>query len=402
MAAAAQTTIIKRVEDDGHDGHHGGAWKVAYADFMTAMMAFFLLLWILSSADEQKLRGIAEYFTDATEPGGLGVLDGASLGPPGTLSASNGAILARGSEIGEQDQSVTAKWEVRDVTPQVEPNVQNTGAAEGEGEFLASGGAPQMFEAEASRGETGLLAGAGMAPEDKDSSDTMFAKATNGDGTGGSSDADHTADQARFSQLQADLMQAMQDNPDLRPLKENVVFEETEKGLRIQVIDQEGKPMFKSGSAEMPDATRQLMAELGESLSQLPNQMVITGHTDAVPFTSRANYDNWDLSTDRANAMRRVLVGSGVDRQRLLSVTGKAYTDPLVPENPEDPSNRRITVFLQYADEPAPMEKEAQLSAEQPQQPASVPQPQPASLPVESDVTILDQRTMESLRSVLR
>ena len=403
MAGAAQTTIIKRVEDDGHDGHHGGAWKVAYADFMTAMMAFFLLLWILSSADEQKLRGIAEYFTDATEPGGLGVLDGASLGPPGTLSASNGAILARGSELGQEDQSVTAKWEVRDVTPQIEPNVQNTGSAEGDGEFLASGGAPQVFDAEVSRDQTGLLAGAGIASEEAESTDTMFAKATNGDGTGGTSDTDHTADQERFDQLQADLMQAMQDNPDLRPLKENVVFERTERGLRIQVIDQEGKPMFASGSAEMPEATRQLMQELGESLAELPNQMVITGHTDAVPFSSRANYDNWDLSTDRANAMRRVLVTSGVDRERLISVSGKAYTDPLVPEDPKDPSNRRITVFLQYADDPVPMEKEAQLPAPEPQQPAAtVPQLQPAAMPVESDVTILDQRTLESLRSVLR
>ena len=155
--------------------------------------------------------------------------------------------------------------------------------------------------------------------------------------------------------------------------------------------------MFASGSAAMPDATRQLMVELGESLATLPNQMVITGHTDAVPFTSRANYDNWDLSTDRANAMRRVLVGSGVDRARLLSVSGKAYTDPLVPEDPADPSNRRITVFLQYADTPVPMNTNAQAP-----QSAPIPQPEPASLPVQSDVTILDQRTMESLRSVLR
>lgn len=399
--AAAHTTIIKRIEDDGDHAHHGGAWKVAYADFMTAMMAFFLLLWILSSADEQKLRGIAEYFTDATEPGGLGVLDGASLGPPGTLTASNGAILARGSELGEQDQSVTAKWEVRDVTPQTEPSESTTAGSDGDAEFMASGGAPQAFNAEVSRDQTGLLAGAGSAAEDRDSTDTMYAKATNGDGTGGQTETDHSSDQARFEQLQADLMQAMQDNPDLRPLKENVVFEQTEKGLRIQVIDQEGKPMFASGSADMPDATRQLMAELGQSLAQLPNKMVITGHTDAVPFTSRANYDNWDLSTDRANAMRRVLLSSGVDRNRLLSVTGKAYTDPLVPDQPKDPSNRRITVFLQYSEETAPARPEPATPTVQPAA-LEVPQPEAAVLAAESEVTILDQQTLDSLRSVLR
>ena len=194
-------------------------------------------------------------------------------------------------------------------------------------------------------------------------------------------------------------MQAIQENPDLRPLEENVVFEQTERGLRIQIIDQDGKAMFASGSAEMPEATQLLMQKLGESLATLPNQMVITGHTDAVPFTSRNNYDNWDLSTDRANAMRRVLLSSGVSKDRLTSVSGKAYTEPLVPERPEDPSNRRVALFLQYEAPAAPLE-EARVSDEAVQETPDTPAPIDA---VSQDATIiLDERTLESLRSVLR
>ena len=116
MSATAEPKIFKKIEVVEGGGHHGGGWKVAYADFMTAMMAFFLLMWILASSDEQKLRGIAEYFTTATLPGGSGVLDGATLGPPGTLTASNGNVVARGSELGKNDATPVSQWEVKDVT----------------------------------------------------------------------------------------------------------------------------------------------------------------------------------------------------------------------------------------------------------------------------------------------
>ena len=121
MVATTQPKIFKKVEVIEGGGHHGGGWKVAYADFMTAMMAFFLLMWILASADEQKLRGIAEYFTNATLPGGTGVLDGATLGPPGTLTASNGSVVARGSELGNMDDPTPANWEINDTTASTDP-----------------------------------------------------------------------------------------------------------------------------------------------------------------------------------------------------------------------------------------------------------------------------------------
>ncbi|MFC6587716.1 flagellar motor protein MotB [Sulfitobacter pacificus] len=138
MAANTQPKIFKKYEIVEGGGHHGGGWKVAYADFMTAMMAFFLLMWILASSDEQKLRGIAEYFTNATMPGGIGLLDGSTLGPPGTLTASNGSVVARGSELGKIDDPAPARWEVRDTTVTSDPSEKVPGTREGAHEAPAA------------------------------------------------------------------------------------------------------------------------------------------------------------------------------------------------------------------------------------------------------------------------
>jgi chemotaxis protein MotB len=328
MAAKAQSNIIRKIEVIEEHGHHGGAWKVAYADFMTAMMAFFLLLWILSSSDEQKLRGIAEYFTNATLPGGSGVLDGATLGPPGTLNASNGAIVARGAELGKIDDPAPARWEVRDATPTASPAENVKGSQEGIHEYPAGGAASTDYSGEV------------IADAEKGSGKTEDAEEAE--------KPSQAAQANRFDALQAELMQAMDENPDLRPLKQNVVFEQTIEGLRIQIVDQKGKPMFPSGRAEMGEPTRKLMQKLGESLATLPNKMVISGHTDAVPFTSRRSYDNWDLSADRANATRRFLEANGVDANRVLRVSGMADTELLVENDPLHPSNRRISILLQF------------------------------------------------------
>ncbi len=421
MARNEQVNIIRKIEVIEGGGHHGGAWKVAYADFMTAMMAFFLLMWILSSSDEQKLRGIAEYFTNATMPGGSGVLDGASLGPPGTLSASNGTIIARGAENGEVDDPSPAQWEVRDMTQTPDPQQLVRGTTKGSNENPATGAAAKNYETEIVADAEGERAGAGSANQDAaEARDSM-----------------HAADKAEFDKLQAEILQAMQDNPDLRPLQRNVIFERTPEGLRIQLIDQEGRPMFASGSPKMVAATHTLMEKLGQSLASLPNSLVITGHTDSVPFTNRKSYDNWDLSTDRANATRRVLAQSGVAPGRIIRVSGKADTEPLVPEAPNDPSNRRITLLLQYRTEmtqaatpettdhasddsveptskqaEATMPTSAETGAESSQDTgeqirAEAPAEAPASAAPttdeqESRLTMLNDKTFEDLRNVLR
>jgi chemotaxis protein MotB len=407
MARNEQASIIRKMEVIEDAGHHGGAWKVAYADFMTAMMAFFLLMWILSSADEQKLRGVAEYFTNATMPGGSGVLDGATLGPPGILSASNGSVVARGSETGAIDDPSPAQWEVRDVTPTPDPQQLVRGTTKGNNENPATGAAAKAYDAETMADAQGERAGTGS-----------------GEANAAAQESLNKADQAQFDKLQAEIMQAMQENPDLRPLQKNVIFERTVEGLRIQLIDQEGKPMFASGSPKMVKAAHILVEKLGASLAGLPNSLVITGHTDSVPFTNRKSYDNWDLSTDRANTTRRILAQSGVKPGRIVRVSGKADTELLVPEAPEDPTNRRITLLLQYrtaevantqADAQAestdqantipveaPTNAETQTaSAEAPAQKMPMEETAVEAIP-ESRLTMLNDKTFENLRNVLR
>jgi len=175
-------------------------------------------------------------------------------------------------------------------------------------------------------------------------------------------EAEHPIDDMKFKELQNEILQAMQNNPDLDPLTENVIFEQTPEGLHIQIIDQEGKPMFYNGRAEMAGATETLIGNLGKSLAQLPNRIVLSGHTDAVPFANNNTYDNWDLSSDRANATRRVFEASGVTRDRIIRVSGMADTQLLVPEKPKDPSNRRISIMVQYRtdDQSPPPIKEAE------------------------------------------
>lgn len=415
MADQGKKNIIRKIEViEGH-GHHGGAWKVAYADFMTAMMAFFLLMWILSSSDEQKLRGIAEYFTDATMPGGSGVLDGATFGPPGILSASNGTVVARGTDLGKVDDATPATWEVKDVTKadQLMKPAPGTSASDNNVAEDKSGG--QVKQDQQMQVADALHMAAGQSQAASTAKDPQNAAGKAQDASD-SQAPDHAADEARFAQLQSDLMQAMQDNPDLRPLVPNVVFEQTPEGLRIQIIDQEGRPMFASGRAEMLGATQTLLDKLGRSLAEMPNKMVISGHTDAVPFTNRKAYDNWDLSSDRANSTRRVLEQAGVDRARILRVSGLADTDPLVADAPKDARNRRISVLLQFeeaqpakpaeakpAADTAAATQQAQAAAEPAAEIVSQAAHNPLSPVVQAEPDpVLSQQVLTNLRSILR
>ncbi|MDC0739449.1 flagellar motor protein MotB [Cognatishimia sp. SS12] len=434
--ADATVNIIRKVEIIEAGGHHGGAWKVAYADFMTAMMAFFLLMWILSSSDEQKLRGIAEYFTNATLPGGSGVLDGATLGPPGTLTASNGSTVARGAEFGEVDDPSPAKWEVMDTTPTSDPEQTKKGSQEGHHENPAGGAASAVMLAETKADAVTNDTASGQATEVSDGqdpeqiggaaqlqsqaeaaadADKMTPDATlNAAGDVDNNHPDHAADIQRFEEMKAEILQAMQASPDLAPLQQNLMFEKTPEGLLIQIIDQQGQPMFASGSTTLTPATQKLMALLGQSLTELPNNMVISGHTDAVPFSNRKAYDNWDLSSDRANAMRRVLLQSGVPHERITRVSGMADTQLLKPEAPNDASNRRIEVLLAYEKPAAP--EAAPMRADTPA-PAAEPAPAPieveqaaapevpsvaAELAEENTVTLLNEEVFQNLRSALR
>ncbi|OOY15265.1 flagellar motor protein MotB [Thioclava sp. DLFJ4-1] len=326
MARSNQAPIIVKRSDDDHESeHHGGAWKVAYADFMTAMMAFFLLMWILSVSDENQLTGIADYFAPAKismqAPGGTGPLAGETIGPKGVLNASraNDAIPTNpgiGSVTDPSTEMANASGKSKDTTP----------------------------DATAEK----LATAAQATAKASDTTDAKTAAVT-----------PHAVDDARFETLQTRITQAIQHVPDLRPLQQNVLFRRTPDGLNIEVVDQAGKAMFASGSAKIDGPTLKLMDQLGRALSDLPNDVLIAGHTDSVPYQKAGGtYGNWELSSDRANATRRALVTAGVAPERITRVSGLSDTDPLKPAEPRDPSNRRITVTLAYlhpkTDAPAP------------------------------------------------
>ncbi|KFE35712.1 flagellar motor protein MotB [Thioclava atlantica] len=344
MARSNQAPIVlKRTDEDHESEHHGGAWKVAYADFMTAMMAFFMLMWILSISDENQLTGIADYFAPAKvemqAPGGTGPLAGETIGPKGVMNASraNDAIPAN-------------------------PGV---GATTDPSTAMANASASSNANAPEAKIEKVAATAQGQATtQDNAENGAKSAAAT-----------PRALDDARFDALQARITQAIQRVPDLRPLQQNVIFRRTPDGLNIEVVDQAGKAMFASGSAKIDGPTLALMDQLGRALSDLPNDVLIAGHTDSVPYqNANGTYGNWELSSDRANATRRALVAAGVASQRITRISGLSDTDPLKPQDPRDPSNRRITVTLAY------LQPENGAPATQLQANASIPSPQSAAV----------------------
>ena len=150
----------------------------------------------------------------------------------------------------------------------------------------------------------------------------------------------------RFAKLEQDLRQATQSVPELERLVENLQIEHAPEGLRIQIVDQARTSMFSLGSAAMYQSTKTLLQQVARAIAKLPNQVSISGHTDSIAFRRTDGYDNWSLSLDRADATRRVLVAAGLDAARLAMVTGKADTDHLFPDEPRDPRNRRISITL--------------------------------------------------------
>lgn len=352
MAARQQARpiIIRRIDENTDHGHHGGAWKVAYADFMTAMMAFFLLMWILSSASKDQLNGISDYFAPAkismTAKGGIGALGGTTFGPKGTLSQSNGVSSPKGMQ-----------------TKTAHPENANTHPL------------PQMTDRKAPAAAASPAAKPTVVPAKDGQDGTATAGAVR---TVIKTVDSHAADDANFKEVQKEITASMNSTADLRPLLKNVMFEQTKDGLNIQIVDQDKRPMFTSGSARVEGATLHLMQRLAKAIAGLPNKIRISGHTDAVPYAEGANHDNWELSSERANATRRVFLSSGVASDRIARISGVADTDPLIAANPRDPRNRRITVTLAYQQPPIPT---ASVAAEGPHEAAnSAPGGSPAVL----------------------
>jgi chemotaxis protein MotB len=153
-------------------------------------------------------------------------------------------------------------------------------------------------------------------------------------------------EEKQFAAAEFALRQAIQDVPELKNLSDNLIIDRTPEGLRIQIIDQEKRSMFPLGSAQMADSAQKLMALVALVVQKLPNKVSITGHTDAAPYAFGRYYTNWELSADRANASRRELISDGVSADRIEKVVGLADRDPLVPDDPRSPHNRRISIVL--------------------------------------------------------
>ncbi|MEK9968987.1 MAG: OmpA family protein, partial [Ferrovibrio sp.] len=154
------------------------------------------------------------------------------------------------------------------------------------------------------------------------------------------------AEAENFSELEAQIRQAIRENPQLSELSKQIVFDNTPEGFRIQLVDEEQSSMFPSGGSAMNDKARRLMQQVAQAVSKLPNKLAVSGNTDAQPFRGQGSYSNWELSADRANAARRAMIEAGVPAERFRQVTGNADQDPLIKDNPLDARNRRIAILL--------------------------------------------------------
>ncbi|KAF0674655.1 flagellar motor protein MotB [Profundibacterium mesophilum] len=319
-----QPIIIKRVEDEAHEGHHGGGWKVAYADFMTAMMAFFLLLWILAASDEEKLRGLADYFTPSlSDAGGRGegFLDGIVLANEGVMSGTDG--------------------------PQSEVQLPSFGAENPLAVFDSRlRGQSQGIVIEYDEGEA-AAEGVALVQTDPE----------------GQAEGQRHAEQreADLAQIEAEIIREIEAHPEYDNLADNLRLERTPDGLDIQIVDRDGRSMFESGSAAIGDRTRGLIEIIAHAVEGLTQPLDISGHTDAVPFLRRSGYGNWELSSDRANATRRIMVAAGVAQPRISRIAGLAATVPLNAEDPEAAENRRISILLRYPETPKITEASGQV-----------------------------------------
>ncbi|AXS82644.1 MULTISPECIES: flagellar motor protein MotB [Marinobacter] len=259
-----QPIIIKRKKVVAA-GHHGGSWKVAFADFATAMMAFFLVLWLTATASPEQKLAVEGYFRDP-----VGFTEGGSPNPvdlEGSASVINEASPdIESSQIQIEDQVVDELSE--------------------------------------------------------------------------------TLEQRRMEELFQELKERIEQNETLQEFKDQLLIDITDEGLRIQIVDRSGRPMFDSGRAELKYYSQDILFELAKTLGSVDNKLSITGHTDSAPFSGRPGYTNWELSADRANTARRALVAGGVRGEQIARVVGLSDSVLFDQEDPTAPVNRRISIIV--------------------------------------------------------
>lgn len=270
--------VIKRIKKVA-GGHHGGAWKIAYADFVTAMMAFFLLMWLLGSTTKGDLKGIADYFNTPLK---IAMFGGSGSGDSSSIIKGGGKDLSR------------TEGQVKDGEVPSDKSIINLKAASEEMIRLE-----KLKEIE------------------------------------------------KLKELKRNIEQAIASNIKLKQFQNQILLDITTEGLRIQIVDEKNRPMFRIGRAELEPYTKEILHEIGKTLNQMPNKVSLSGHTDATPYSSdRKGFSNWDLSADRANASRRELIVGGMDENKVVRVVGLSSAVLFDRENPFNPVNRRISIIV--------------------------------------------------------
>jgi len=274
-AKKLQPIIIKRVKKGGH-AVHGGAWKIAYADFVTAMMAFFLLMWLLGSTSEGDKKGLSDYFN---APLKVALQGGSGAGASNSILSGGGKDLTRTtgqSPAGEGEDPIRRKM------------------------------AADIMRAEVAKQEA-----------------------------------------KKMDALSAKISAVISNSPKLAEFQSQIRLETTPDGLQIQIVDDQNRPMFDTGSALVKPYMRDILREIGAALNGVENKISLDGHTDRSPYgNGDRGYSNWELSADRANASRRELVASGMPDEKLARVTGLASSNLLDQQNPLSPINRRISIIV--------------------------------------------------------
>jgi chemotaxis protein MotB len=354
--AGKSSGIVIRREGITESGHHGGAWKVAYADFVTAMMAFFLLMWLLNATSEEQRKGLADYFSPTSvlshnSSGNGQPFGGHTAFDQGTMVSDRGAVqVTMGKapilpDLEDDDSDTPAK-------PRPSRNEPGSGQLDREAAQAASTTpapslAPQPVKhpdattaSEPPTNTVAVDAGPPSAPASQQSAAALRAE-------------QEKQERQAFEQAAEQIRQAVRSDPRLAGLAQQLAIDLTPEGLRIQILDEDRSPMFATGVASPNERARLLLQKVAPVLMSLPEGISIAGHTDATPYRGEGR-SNWELSVERANATRRLLLEAGLPETRVRNVTGNADRDPLLPADPLAAANRRIAiVVLRSAKPPA-------------------------------------------------
>ncbi|MDB5571882.1 MAG: motB [Hyphomicrobiales bacterium] len=309
-APALAPIIIKKVMGE-EAGAHGGAWKIALADMMTAMMAFFLLMWLLGATTEVQRKSIADYFKPTPK----------SMVQMSQMAGSNGVLGGRSFLDPEGMPAAASQTSLLDLTPPSDP-------------------------------EKGPEKGAGAEPDDKqgkgpDAGDKDGKGSDAGDKQGkGPSTAEQ--DQKNFDALEKEITDKLKENSALASLAGQVRFVRASEGLRIEVIDKADFSMFSLGTSRLLPRAQALVDEVARAVAAMPNKVVVRGNTDSLPFANKDKRTNFALSAERAETTRQALEKRGVSPERFAGIEGAADTDPFVPNDPADPRNRRISITVKF------------------------------------------------------